>query len=82
MEQGSRPVAHVVWARPDAAAEARVVEVPAGVERAVGGAPCEHARHPGVEDEEWRRSRHEGRFNREIRACPRKIAGFARAVSR
>ncbi|MFH8569137.1 hypothetical protein [Streptomyces sp. NPDC017993] len=37
---------YVVYARPDATAEARVRDVLAGVGRALGDAPCDHPAHP------------------------------------
>ncbi|MDW6062510.1 hypothetical protein SAZ11_36360 [Streptomyces sp. FXJ1.4098] len=37
---------YVIYARPDAAAEARVMEAMGAVERALGQASCEHEEHP------------------------------------
>ncbi|MEV6996944.1 hypothetical protein AB0N62_04470 [Streptomyces sp. NPDC093982] len=100
---------YVIHARPDAAAEARVLQAMGAVEQALGGASCAHDEHPcddmplddeldglrGVldmlahperdgaaddpspddESDNW----FEHRMTREIWACPRNLAGLARA---
>ncbi|MEV5146171.1 hypothetical protein [Streptomyces sp. NPDC052727] len=109
---------YVIDARPDAVAEARVLEAMGAVERALGQAACAHEAHPcddmpldaGLDnfrwvlemlahperdaaheaaladeenwpDEEGAQSWYEGRMTREIWACPRNLAGFARSFS-
>ncbi|MEU6270043.1 hypothetical protein [Saccharopolyspora shandongensis] len=109
---------YVIYARPDAAAEARVLEAMGAVERALGRTSCAHEAHPcddmpfDVEldnfryvlemlahperdaaheaeladeenwpDEEGAQSWYGGRMTRAVWACPRNLAGFARAFS-
>ncbi|WP_326692511.1 hypothetical protein OIE63_38860 [Streptomyces sp. NBC_01795] len=108
---------YVIHARPDAAAEARVLEAMAAVERALGQTSCGHEAHPcddmpldaeldnfrhvlkmlahperdatsqadPADEEDWpdemAQSWYDGRMTREIWACPRNLAGFARAFS-
>ncbi|KUM70014.1 hypothetical protein [Streptomyces curacoi] len=108
---------YVIYARPDAAAEARVLKAMSAVERALGETPCAHDEHPcddmplddeldnlryvlemlarperdaaheaSLADEELRPDEDsenwfEGRMTREIWACPRNLAGFARAFA-
>ncbi|MFE0385770.1 hypothetical protein ACFW1F_17070 [Streptomyces bungoensis] len=107
---------YVLYARPNAAAEARVLEAMTTVERALGQASCAHEAHPCDDvtlddesdnlpavlemltradqdatpqadpapagrrpDEEAAESWFEGRMTREVWACPRNLAGFARS---
>ncbi|ELS51459.1 hypothetical protein [Streptomyces viridochromogenes] len=56
---------YVIYARPDAAAEARGLKAMSAVERAL----------PDEDSGNW----FEGRMTRETWACPRNLAGFARA---
>ncbi|WP_369269646.1 hypothetical protein AB5J55_05945 [Streptomyces sp. R11] len=110
---------YVIYARPDAAAEARVLRAMGAVEQALGGATCAHDEHPCDDmplDDELDNIRHvlemlahperdtatpdeaepahdefspddesdnwfEHRMTREIWACPRNLAGFARAFA-
>ncbi|GHI08222.1 hypothetical protein AQI88_06195 [Streptomyces cellostaticus] len=108
---------YVVYARPDAAAETRVLEAMGVVERALGETPCAHEAHPCddmpldaeldnfryvlemlahperdaaheaalADEENWpdedSENWYERLMTREIWACPRNLAGFARAFS-
>jgi hypothetical protein len=106
---------YVIYARPDAEAEAQVLKAMGAVEQALGQTPCAHDGHPCDDlqdddelddfryvlemlarpepddagetdptDDETRQDDEsdtwfEGRMTREIWACPRNLAGFARA---
>jgi hypothetical protein len=106
---------YVIYARPDAAAEARVREAMGAVEQALGETTCAHDEHPCddmplddeldnlryvlemlahperdapraadmTDDDLWPDEESdnwfERRMTREIWACPRNLAGFARA---
>ncbi|MFC5218112.1 hypothetical protein [Streptomyces coerulescens] len=85
---------YVVHARPDAAAEARVLKALDSVERALGQTDCAHEEHPcdGMADdgelddlqealEMLAHPQEEDRGTREIWTCPRNLAGIARAFS-
>jgi hypothetical protein len=85
---------YVIYARPDAAAEARVREAMGAVERALGQTPCAHEEHPcddmplDVDLDDFRRvlemrADPEGDAvpEAEIWACPQNLAGLARAFS-
>ncbi|MFI2436702.1 hypothetical protein [Streptomyces sp. NPDC018693] len=108
---------YVMYARPDAAAEARVLEAMGAVVGALGDQPCAHAAHPCddmpldmeldnfrhvlemlahperdaaheadlADDDLWPEEDsqpwYEALMTREIWACPRNLAGFARAFT-
>ncbi|MFF5480437.1 hypothetical protein ACFY5C_24270 [Streptomyces sp. NPDC012935] len=82
----------VIYARPDAAAEARALEAMGTVEQALGGATCTHDEHPcdgmplddeldNLRDVLEMLVRPDRDAAREIWACPRNLAGFARAFT-
>ncbi|WP_328429213.1 hypothetical protein [Streptomyces sp. NBC_00443] len=83
---------YVIYARPDAAAEARVLEAMGAVEQALGGATCAHDEHPcddmalddeldSLRDVLDMLARPEWDAARDIWACPRNLVGFARAFA-